>query len=98
MRIGIKKIVATCLHESLGHHATFASHNEFSEPLDEVINQLPFFLLSEKEGVHVNVHFFLEEAARKRASKSSQQVIELFDSLRNHSKATFLRVLMNSWV
>src|SRR4051812_5825859 len=53
------------LHEDLRCHAASASHSEFSESLDEVFDQLPFFLLGEKESVHVDVCFFLEEAAKE---------------------------------
>ena|SRR5438045_2359043 len=58
--------MATCFDESLGCHAASASHSKFSEPLDEVFDQLSFFLLGEEESVHVDVRLFLEEAAQEQ--------------------------------
>src|SRR4051812_44899007 len=62
-----QEIMATCLYESLRSHATSASHGEFSEPLDEVFDKLSLFLFGEKEGVHVDICFFLEEATEEQS-------------------------------
>ena len=59
--------MAARLHENLRCHAASASHSKFSEPHDEVFDQLSFFLLSEKESVHVDVRLFLEEAAKEQS-------------------------------
>ena len=52
------------LQKSFRSHVPSASHSEFSEPLNKVFDQLSFFLLGEKESVHVDICFFLEEAAK----------------------------------
>src|SRR3954467_598072 len=59
--------MATCLYDSLRSHAASASHSEFSKPLDEVFDQLSFFLFGEKEGVHVDIRLFLEETAKEQS-------------------------------
>ena len=62
-----EEIVTARLNESLWCHAASASHSEFSEPLDEVFNQLSFLLLGEKESVHVDIRFFFKEAAKEKS-------------------------------
>src|SRR3954466_2130355 len=59
--------MATCLYKSLRCHAASASHREFSEPLDEVFDKLSLFLFGEKEGVHVDIRLFLEEATKEQS-------------------------------
>src|SRR3954468_8494695 len=59
--------MATCLYESLRSHAASTSHSEFSKPPDEVFNKLSLFLFGEKEGVHVDISLFLEEAAKEQS-------------------------------
>ena len=44
-----------------------ASHREFPKSLDEIFDQLFFLLLGEDESVHVDVHLFLEEAAKEQS-------------------------------
>src|SRR4051812_14873664 len=62
------------------------------------LTSYPSFCLVRRRVCMLMSASFSKKRLRKRASKSSQHVIEPFGSLRNHSKATPLRVLMNSQV
>src|SRR4051812_41044916 len=93
-----EEIVAARFDQRLRCHATLASHGEFPESLDEVFDQLCFLLFGEEESVHVDVCLFLEEAAKEEGFQIVPTCDKAFGSLRNHSKATPLRVLMNNRV
>ena len=60
-----QEIMPAPFRKNFKGHATTASHSKFTESLDEVFDGLSFFLLGEKESVHVDIHFFLEEAAQE---------------------------------
>src|SRR3954466_5945324 len=61
-----EKVVATHFNECLKCHATPDPHGELAESLNEVLNQLSFLLFGEEEGVHIDVRFLLEEAAKEQ--------------------------------
>src|SRR5438270_12268051 len=93
-----EKVVATCFDQCLGCHATSASHGEFENRSIKSLTSSPSFCLVRRRVCMLMSASSSKKQLTKRASKSSQHVIEPFGSLRIHSKATPLRVLMNSRV
>src|SRR3954465_8682072 len=97
-RIGVRKLwrhVSTSVSGVMPHRLLMAS---FRDRSIKSLTSSPSFYLVRRRVCMLMSASSSKKRLRNRAFKSSQQVIEPFGNLQNHSKATPFRVLINSRV